>query len=111
MPRVQLGVDAFLSLSIRNLLLWLGGWSLVGLILMGEDKDQAVMQEHADLKERIGERTLHEVALIGGFLGIIIGAKIFHHKTSKRSFWPPVATSIFVWILLLYLVVGGNLKI
>jgi uncharacterized membrane protein YsdA (DUF1294 family) len=102
-------VDAFLSLSLRNLLFWLGGWSLIGLILMGEDKDQAVMQEHLELKERISERTLHEVALVGGFLGIIIGAKMFHHKTSKSSFWPPVAISIMIWAILLFALARENL--
>jgi len=96
-------------LTLLNVLLWMGAWSLVGFLLMGEDKDQAVMQELSEHKERISERSLHEVALIGGFLGIIIGAKTFHHKISKPSFWPPVLLSIFIWMFFLYSLVSGTL--
>jgi uncharacterized membrane protein YsdA (DUF1294 family) len=79
---------------------------------MGEDKDQAVMQEELEHKERISESTLHEVALIGGFPGIIAGAKVFGHKTSKVSFWPPVGASVVLWaVLLFYLAQTGLLPI
>lgn len=78
---------------------------------MGEDKDLAVSQEHQERKERISERTFHEVALVGGFIGVIIGAKIFHHKASTQEFWPPVALSIFIWGFLLYSAVRGNLLV
>lgn len=97
-------------LTFRNLLLWVGGWSFVGFILMGEDKDQAMTQEHLRHKERISERTLHEAALAGGFLGIIIGAKVFHHKVSKPSFWPPVIIALVLWAALSYYVIFGNLS-
>jgi len=102
-------VDGLLLLSFRNLLLWLVGWSLIGLLLMGEDKDQAGMQDQLEHRERISEKTLHQVALIGGFFGIIIGARIFHHKTSKSSFWPPIGVSLVLWAILLFIVVKENL--
>ena len=85
-------------LTLQNLLIWVGAWTVLGVAVMGEDKDQAVMAG-----ERIGERTLHEIALAGGFLGIIVGARLFHHKVSKPEFWPPVAAAIVLWGLLLYL--------
>ena len=66
---------------------------------MGEDKNQAITES-----ERIRERTLHELALIGGFLGIIIGGCLFHHKTRKTRFWLPVALSVGVWGALFFLV-------
>jgi uncharacterized membrane protein YsdA (DUF1294 family) len=87
----------------------MGVWSLFGLLLMAEDKDQAIMQEHLEHQTRISEKTLREVALIGGFLGIMAGAKIFHRKTSKPSFWPLVVLSIFIWAYFLYLMASGDL--
>jgi uncharacterized membrane protein YsdA (DUF1294 family) len=66
---------------------------------MGEDKDQAQMQANLVHQERISERTLNEITLIGGFVGIILGAKVFNHKTSKRTFWPSVGASIVFWIV------------
>ena len=89
-------------LTLRNVLIWIGAWSLVGFVIMGEDKDLARSQEGAPHPSRISEKTLHEVSLMGGFPGIIIGARIFHHKTSKSSFWPPVGASVLVWIALLF---------
>jgi uncharacterized membrane protein YsdA (DUF1294 family) len=68
---------------------------------MGEDKHQAQKQGNLVHQERISERTLHEVALIGGFIGIILGARVFNHKTSKPSFWPPVDASIVFWTIFL----------
>lgn len=93
-------MELFTLLTIRNLLLWLGGWSLLGFVLMGEDKDLAVTQRESWRNERISERTLHEVALVGGFPGIILAAKVFHHKTLKTSFWGPVAIAVFMWGIL-----------
>lgn len=91
----------FSFLTPRNLAIWLVAWTLIGVALMGEDKDQASMRDGSNHLERITERTLHEVALIGGFLGIIIGAKLFRHKVSKTSFWPLVILAIPVWILVI----------
>ena len=67
---------------------------------MAEDKDQAIMQREMRHNERISERTLHEVALVGGFPGIILAAKVFHHKTLKTGFWGPVAAAVFLWGIL-----------
>jgi uncharacterized membrane protein YsdA (DUF1294 family) len=69
----------------------------IGFILMGVDKVVAI----ANLGDRISERTLHFVAVLGGFWGIILGGVLFHHKTSKRSFWPPVGAAAILWIILI----------
>jgi uncharacterized membrane protein YsdA (DUF1294 family) len=68
----------------------------VGFILMGVDKALAV----AGWGDRISERTFHFVAVLGGYWGIILGGVLFHHKTSKRSFWPPVGVAAILWIIL-----------
>ena len=76
---------------------------------MGEDKDQAKNQKEAVRQERISEKTLYEVALAGGFAGIIMGAKVYDHKTSKLSFWPPVGASVLLWIVVLSILVRDGL--
>ena len=38
-----------------------------------------------------------------GFVGIILGARAFHHKTSKPSFWPPVGGAVVLWTAALVL--------
>jgi uncharacterized membrane protein YsdA (DUF1294 family) len=81
------------AITPLDLILWDAGWSLVAFLLMGVDKAQARAQV-----DRISERTLHEVALIGGFAGIIGGGFFFHHKTSKGNFWLPVGVAVVLWI-------------
>ncbi len=53
---------------------------IAGVCAMGIDKLLAVIGW-----DRISERTLHIIALLGGFWGIIFGAFLFRHKTSKSS--------------------------
>jgi uncharacterized membrane protein YsdA (DUF1294 family) len=77
---------------------------------MAEDKSQAQRQEKPAKRERISEKTLHEVALLGGFPGITMGAWMFNHKVSKQSFWPPVVLSIIIWMVFLALLASGALS-
>jgi uncharacterized membrane protein YsdA (DUF1294 family) len=51
-------------------------------ILMGVDKYKA--KHHL---WRVPECVLIGLSLIGGGLGGMLGAKIFHHKTQKFYFW------------------------
>ncbi len=77
-----------------QLIEWVGAASLLGFIAMGIDKLLAVGGH-----SRISERTLWLVALVGGFAGIFIGGRVFHHKTSKMEFWGPVIASAILWAL------------
>lgn len=86
-------------LSTGNLETWVTLLGVAGLLLMGLDKLFAV----AKWGSRVSERLLWTVALVGGFWGIILGALIFNHKTSKRSFWPPVVLGTALWVSLLML--------
>lgn len=45
---------------MRDLLTWLGVWTVVGLILMYDDKDRGVTQGQMGRNDRISERTLLE---------------------------------------------------
>ena len=91
---------------LLNLLLWLFGTGLFGLILMGIDKAAAKWWS-----KRISERSLWLVALAGGFVGIILGGLLFHHKTRKPVFWVPVILATMIWTLLLVSLVAGFLSI
>jgi uncharacterized membrane protein YsdA (DUF1294 family) len=95
------------SLTVTDVLLvWLGLWSLVGFAVMGEDKSLA---RDRGGRRRISERALHELALVGGFPGIILGAEFFHHKTLKMSFWPPVVGSALLWVAMVALLARSGI--
>ena len=53
----------------------------LGFVMMGWDKHQAKRRH-----PRIPERTLFLVATVGGSLGILLGMKVFRHKTLHNSF-------------------------
>jgi uncharacterized membrane protein YsdA (DUF1294 family) len=91
-------------LTIPNVVAWLLIVGAVGFAAMGVDKSMA----RSNWGERISEKTLWLTAISGGFLGIIAGAITFHHKTSKRGFWPPVGFAVFFWALLLALIASGH---
>ena len=81
---------------------WVMLAGISGIFAMGLDKLLAVMGW-----DRISERTLHIIALLGGFWGIIFGAFLFNHKTSKREFWPPVLFAAALWVGLFFALLFG----
>jgi uncharacterized membrane protein YsdA (DUF1294 family) len=83
---------------------WLALVSLFGFAAMGLDKLFAV----GGLR-RVSERTLWLTSLVGGFLGIIAGAVVFHHKTSKQEFWAPVVIAAVLWAIVLVLLTRPQL--
>ena len=60
---------------------YLVGINLFGFFLMGEDKRRAERK-----LMRISEFSLFMAALLGGSLGKMIGARVFHHKTRHPKF-------------------------
>jgi uncharacterized membrane protein YsdA (DUF1294 family) len=85
-------------------------WEMVigisGIALMGVDKLLAVIGW-----DRISEKTLHIITLLGGFWGIIFGAFLFRHKTSKPEFWPPVVFATALWLILFFALVFGYIRL
>ncbi|MBM4074926.1 MAG: DUF1294 domain-containing protein [Planctomycetes bacterium] len=75
------------------------GCSIVAFVLYGVDKRKAVRD-----RPRISERTLHVIALIGGWPGAYLGSRVFRHKSSKMSF--RVVSWVIVVIHLLILCYG-----
>jgi len=57
------------------------GMSAAGFLPSGLDKRRA-----ANGSRRISERTLHLMALLGGWPGALMGQRRFRHKTQKLSF-------------------------
>ena len=98
---------ALLNLLTQSLIeRWVMLPGIAGIAAMGVDKLLAVMGW-----DRISERTLHIIALLGGFWGIIFGAFLFHHKTSKPEFWPPVLFAAALWIALFFAVLFGYIRL
>ena len=64
--------------------------SVIGFAAFGWDKRRARIGGR-----RIPERTLHTIALLGGWPGAIAGQRVFRHKTQKLSF------RIVLWLIVL----------
>jgi uncharacterized membrane protein YsdA (DUF1294 family) len=60
---------------------WFGVMSLTTFVVYGVDKRRAKLEG-----DRISEKTLHTLSLLGGWPGAIAGQKLFRHKTVKKSF-------------------------
>ncbi len=92
-------------LTIPNILSWFLITGAIAFAVMGIDKAMA----RFGWGTRISEKTLWLTALAGGFIGIIVGAVAFHHKTSKAAFWPPVVLAVIFWMALVALIVTGHI--
>lgn len=66
--------------------------SIVAFFVMGYDKSQA--RKHG---QRISEKTLWTLAIVGGGIGAYIGMQLFRHKTKHTNFRVG-----FLMILILY---------
>jgi len=67
--------------------------NLLAFGVYGVDKYKSLKQ-----KERISERELHVLSLIGGFLGASLAMSFFSHKISKNSFLIKHIGIILLWI-------------
>jgi uncharacterized membrane protein YsdA (DUF1294 family) len=69
--------------------------SAVAFVMYGIDKRRAVRQ-----RPRVSERTLHLLALGGGWPGAYLASRLFRHKTLKISFrvvfWLTVALHVAI---------------
>ena len=66
----------------------------VGLGLMLIDKGRAVKNLW-----RIPEKTLLSLALLGGSLGVLLGMRLFRHKTKKPLFSIGVPVIFAIWAI------------
>lgn len=88
------------TVVLKLALIWYGLLSVLLFGLYGLDKAQAVAEGR-----RIPEKTLHQLALLGGFPGGLLGRTIFRHKTRKPVFilvlLGSVAIHLILWVVLL----------
>ncbi|MDA0282695.1 MAG: DUF1294 domain-containing protein [Planctomycetota bacterium] len=78
---------------------WFGVLSLVSVAVYGFDKRRAKLEG-----DRVPEKTLHILSLLGGWPGAIIGQKLFRHKTIKTRFrlvfWLTVVGNVVISVIL-----------
>jgi uncharacterized membrane protein YsdA (DUF1294 family) len=85
--------------------------SLIAFLAYAIDKRRAVHSATTSaFRGRIPERTLHLLALLGGWPGALLAARLFHHKTRKLSFrlvtWLIVTLHLALVSYLLYRVIA-----
>lgn len=68
--------------TIRNIIIYIIGINLFGLVLMLLDKFKAKNNMY-----RTAEKTLLTVSLIGGSVGTLIGMHLVRHKTKHPIFF------------------------
>jgi uncharacterized membrane protein YsdA (DUF1294 family) len=76
--------------------------SLIGFAAMGADKSRARRNQW-----RIPERTLLLLAAIGGAAGILLGMRVFRHKTRHPRFTVTVPLLLFLQAVVLTLALVG----
>ena len=84
--------------------IWLLGWSIVGLVVYAVDKHAAKAGKDArgsSKKRRVSERSLHAIALVGGFPGAWLGRRWLRHKTRKPVFGVVLAVAATLHIMLI----------
>ena len=69
-----------------------------GFLLMGFDKLSAKLGSR-----RIPEALFFMVSVVGGFIGVVLGMLVFHHKTSKRGFELKILATAVLSVLMLFL--------
>lgn len=71
--------------------------NILSFILYGIDKLKAIKK-----KERISEKALILIGILGGSIGSLIGMNLFRHKTKKLKFKVLVPIFFVVKVLILY---------
>lgn len=79
---------------------WAAAMSLVTLAAYALDKHRAI---HA--RRRTPERTLHTLALLGGWPGALIAMPLFKHKRRKAAFVRVFWLTVFVNLAVVALIV------
>lgn len=83
---------------MSNYLYYLFVINMISFILYGIDKLLAILK-----KNRISERWLFFLSLIGGPLGCILGMFVFRHKVKKLKFYLWNFIMLIGWCYLTYM--------
>lgn len=74
--------------------------NLVGFVMMCVDKQLAIHH-----KNRVPEKVLFLIAIIGGSFGSILGMYAFRHKTKHVSFVIGMPVILIIQLVLVYFVI------
>jgi len=83
-------------------MIYLIGINIISFVLYGIDKGKAILK-----RERIPERILLVLSLIGGCYGALLGMILFRHKIRKKKFIITALVSIILWTTIM--IIGGIL--
>lgn len=83
-------------------MIYLIGINIISFVLYGIDKGKAILK-----RERIPERILLILSLIGGCYGALLGMILFRHKIRKKKFIITALVSIILWTTIM--IIGGIL--
>ncbi|GAB6173001.1 MAG: DUF1294 domain-containing protein [Ruminiclostridium sp.] len=83
--------------TIEIMLILYLSWNVITFAIMGLDKFKAVTN-----RWRISEHHLLTVAFFMGALGVLLGMKIFRHKTKHLKFMVGVPVCLIINLILLY---------
>ena len=75
--------------------------NLVGFVMMCVDKQLAIHR-----KNRVPEKVLFLIAIIGGSFGSILGMYAFRHKTKHVSFVIGMPVILIIQLVILYLYIS-----
>jgi len=70
---------------------------------MGFDKLSAEAKS-----ERVPELWFFLISVAGGFMGVVLGVFVFHHKVSKRSFQLKIGVAAILAIVILFFLARGR---
>ena len=71
--------------------------NILSFIIYGIDKLKAIKK-----KERISEKTLILIGILGGSIGSLIGMNLFRHKTKKLKFIISLPLILIIHIIIYY---------
>lgn len=77
--------------------------NIVGFLIMGFDKYRAKAGG-----QRIPEKNLFLVALIGGAAGVYLGMQVFRHKTKHKLFVLGIPILLVINIIGFYVILANN---
>ncbi len=77
--------------------------NVLGLVLMGFDKLSAKAGS-----ERVPELWFFLISVAGGFMGVVLGIFVFHHKISKPSFQLKIGVAAILAIVILFFLARGR---
>ena len=90
-------VWAFIGSPLGLLAAWLVLINVVTFVIFGVDK---LLAKHPRFRQRVPEKNLLLLAVVGGSVGALLGMYLFRHKTLHRVFRVGVPVILAVQLLL-----------